>query len=473
MKNLLALSIAFIAVFLLMSCNDEKGDNPLLQARPEALAFGWDAGEPQDFYVVSSAGLNWEAEVEASAQEWLKITTLADKITVSVEKNTTDAARTGKITIKPDTNDLQPVEVIISQATARVVNIDVTKVALQFWGDYYDCGLSNYAFFMVNGDAEYKDNINQFKVNNGYLIYFDLFKGETENQDYQKIDLEEGTYKSSMDTHDENFKFEEMSFVITRAEEFTLGVYFYHSIIARFEEGKVVERFEIADGEINVKNDNGNYNISANLISADGEKIIINYAGEFDKKLNMVSESTYSHDLDLSGLNTGVLRFYGNDEDQFPELYNWYVIIDVQGYDDVSKLMLSLYSPMTSTTVLDDSSPYTISNDYPEPFLAEAGWLPLDIAGCWVFNDRGESTYSSPLIEGTVNVTHNSGDNYTIKVDALMDNYYTVKASFEGDLDYIDKTTQPAPPLKMPTAKAASNTKVKHYLIIDKSNLYK
>lgn len=491
MKNILLLAFAF-SVFSLVSCNDceDCGDNkssdPVFQVRPESLIFSSDSNEPQIIDVITSYGVSWKAEVETSAQDWLTITDETGKIIVRAAENTALEQRTGKIIIIPDNEALKPVEVSVLQYDVPVINIDVTKAVLIFQGDLYDCGLANYYMIMGNGDIEFTDeyhlNIDRRSMNDGYWIFFDILTEEISAEMYQNVYLEEGTYKNSMYRDDEDFEFEKMSFLITHAQEDMSSVYLDLSYILKFKDGKVVDWFEISEGKITVSNDNGDYTIAADLTSSDGEKIIIHYSDEFDATVNLVALSTYTNDLELSGLNTGTLEFYGVPKDTWGQIhdgcYQWIIRIDTPGYDNVSELRLILDSSMTSTTVPDDSI-YTFGYEIYEPFIAEMGWIhPFfgETYGSWVLGlDGGEVTDSAPLFKGTVEVTHNGGDNYTIEVDAIMDNFYTVKASFEGDLEYIDMTAdgaQPMPPLKMSTAKALRNTGIREKMIIDKINLY-
>ena len=320
----------------------------------------------------------------------------------------------------------------VPQPEATEVVLDQFYDGLYF-GNFWDEGYANYYFVLVNCETGYDDNSYLLPAEvGGYVLYCDLWGAISE--DHTSPVVPEGTYTATTG----------------RAN----GTFDLDHTLATWNQEQVGDMYRISDvlfsdGTITVKHTADGYDIVADMITVDGDRLRFTYSGPMvlqDKSDDDDTEDDnyIREDLDLSlqrvtlqqydegteGVSTNVLRCFDVDRITDNGLYP---------YSAGHKLQIGLYTAdgagLDGTYVLGNRSDYK-----PGTFYA-GSWLGLQAVGtfCQQVDDNGNSKYC--LIEdGTINITDNGDGTHTIKCDLTDTNGYSVKCDWTGTIEEFQIT---------------------------------
>lgn len=114
-------------------------------------------GSEPAIVTVTAENVTWKAEVDKSAQSWLKIAVDGDEISVTVTENGTKNERSGKITVKAENNATLTHEINVVQNT---YDLFFTFSTGNYWGDHYENGTGDFDIeFVTYEDEDYWDGI--------------------------------------------------------------------------------------------------------------------------------------------------------------------------------------------------------------------------------------------------------------------------------------------------------------------------
>ena len=149
----------------------QTGISVSLNVSPTELSFGAEDTEVKTV-TVTARNVEWNAEVEEGAQQWLKISVSGNTVGVSVERNEDDKPRVGKVLVIPDMTGITPKEVLVTQGSMSgqydAVFFDGNG---EYYGDFYENGCGNFDLRLVSGDLELSKKGMVTGGTNGYYLF--------------------------------------------------------------------------------------------------------------------------------------------------------------------------------------------------------------------------------------------------------------------------------------------------------------
>lgn len=244
----------------------QTGVNVMFSVSPGELAFGAEE-QGSKMITVTAENVGWSSSVEESARQWLKISTAGNIINVSVEPNSDDKPRVGKVIVTPDMEGIARKEVVVTQnSVAGQYDVVFLRGEGQYFGNYYENGCGNFDLRLVSGDLTIMST-GIAKGNNGYFLFCENFS-----------DL-----AAAGDPH---MTAGEYDIVDTMEKYTTLPGYFdedkekyMSAMVYQFEEGRITSINSIVSGDIDLRSEGGSYTIVFSVKLDDGTEKSFYYEG--------------------------------------------------------------------------------------------------------------------------------------------------------------------------------------------------
>lgn len=451
LSSLLAIGLLFI------SCekNDEADQTTgTLSVSPTELTFEAAGNTPQTI-TVTSDHVKWSAEVSYSGAEWITLECSGDAVTVSVADNTSEMQRTGLVTIRPASEQLEPVSVTVVQA-AQAVLLDSEALISYYAQDYLfqtnGTGEWLLEFFTADSDHEIywqdfgKDGYWNASLGNGRRISLylycdpasDFFHPEISDGEYTAVQEIEAIAPMTMltSTYYLGTDWPQGSYI----SDCTNGSYSYENITG---------------GKVTLTHNGSTYNIHLDLTLDNGNGIAYDFSGEM--RLSLLGTppyySTLTDDLAISGddlTQCAVTGVYENYMDS--EIMNWNIrflnegmTADMNGQvsGDGTMVSLLLFSPAAAGTETIPDGTYDISTSSEYGALEYTALIGeynpmMNNSGCFVEIYDGDETSFAPLSSGSITTSHLGEGNYLFKIDGMDDNNHHITVSYQGYVSRLD-----------------------------------
>lgn len=456
-KLLVYLSSLLIGL-LFIACKDEKDETDqslgTLSVSPTELTFDAADNAPQTI-TVTSDHVKWSAEVNYSGTEWITLECSGDAITVSVADNTSDKQRTGLITIRPASQQIEPVNVTIVQA-AQAVSLASEALISYYAQDYLfqtnGTGEWLLEFFTTDSDQEiyWQDFGTQgywnASIGNGRRISLYLYCDPA--SDFFHPEISDGEYTAVQEI-EAIAPMRMLTSVYYLGTEWPQGSY-----IADYTNGSPVYE-NIAGGKVTLQHNGSTYNIHMDLTLDNGSGIAYDFSGEMLLSLlgTPPYNSTLTGDLTIGEdelTQCAVTGTYENYMD--PNIRNWNIrflsdgmTADMNGQvsGDGTMVSLLLFSPAAAGTETIPDGTYDISTSSEYGALEYTALIGeynpmMNNSGCFVEIYDGDETSFAPLSSGSITTSHLGEGNYLFKIDGMDDNNHRITVSYQGYVSRLD-----------------------------------
>ena len=399
----------------------------LLDAMPKELSYyAFSSAYGAKNVAVTASNAAWDVEI-LSGSEWIHFERNETGISVSVDRNFSQV-REGRLLITSDVEDVDDVEITVSQSSGEFVlsrgeywaNIKTTLANVD-GGEYI------LAFMSADLDE------NDYVVGDGYGLFLDFIAPYPVPDKNPRI--ADGRYEANGLT--------EQYSIITGAANTD------HSKIRIFKDSNVGGELLITGGYFDVTRDGDNYTFEFNLDLSDGTKFEKSWSGPVKMShLDMISTNTQDRSCVMRG-GGGMLNAWGGDkwdcwmfgEDLYWEDHNpW-------GYGDLMRI--TIYTEKATDLSLLPPGIYPINGSGSAGSALWGGWdnnaqAMAGMWGSWYIdhqnndNDgngvRIEGEYGA-LIKGTIDIRYNNATQiYNIIIDAYDDAGNKIDVDFEGPI---------------------------------------
>lgn len=387
----------------------KANDNPVvysLEVSPAYLQFVGTEAPTQDVTVTVTGDMTWEATPEA---EWITITPADGKFTVSVADNPDGKSREGEITVIPSDSEVAPESVRVVQdgkkeftlsSEEKIVfpyntinnsskQIDITASNVKWEAKVVDENDNEITWVTLGIATTYVNVIGSTNTSPDARKAWLVITTDWEERPEVRIEIEQEGAPDHISTLTESIDIsEDINFVrvsITPWQIWDTGEEFTDENSPSYDPSYDPNTTKRSNWEIYLMNDTFTY------VSGEG------YAGPGWKvKFNLYSP-----------------RIEWNTESVF--------YIPTEKPYTIVEAVAPAVAPEEYT--LDKGSEQTsFFNKYPGAYVVE-------------YDNDNQVLNKAPLVEGTVTVTHNGGDNYTFAIDAKDDLGLSVKCNWTGDIN--------------------------------------